>query len=84
MVPLRGYRVSLGGAPGQNTVIAALSMPITAVLFGGMTLFSFGFAPFLFSSLAPEIAATTIRKAFPIFYPFVAVTATVLAQMVYS
>ena len=53
-----------------------------ALLFGGTTLYSFGFAAFLFTSLPPEVAGPTIRKAFPHFYLFVvgtAITAALLA-----
>jgi Domain of unknown function (DUF4149) len=54
-----------------NTV----ALLITALLFGGMTLFSFAFAAFLFTALPVDQARTTIRKAFPHFYLFVIVTA---------
>ena len=43
----------------------------TALLFGGMVLYSFGFAAFLFTALPPEVAGPTIRRAFPLFYLFV-------------
>ncbi|MEM6441403.1 MAG: DUF4149 domain-containing protein [Pseudomonadota bacterium] len=49
--------------------IAALL--VTALLFGGMVLYSFGLAPFLFSALPAEAAGPAIRKAFPHFYLFV-------------
>jgi hypothetical protein len=54
----------------------------TALLFGGMVLYSFGFAAFLFTALPPEVAGPTIRRAFPLFYLFVmgtAAAATALA-----
>ncbi|MDG1065714.1 MAG: DUF4149 domain-containing protein [Luminiphilus sp.] len=41
---------------------------VTAILFGGMVLYSFGFAAFLFSHLPAQDAGTLLRKAFPIFY----------------
>jgi hypothetical protein len=44
---------------------------ITALLFGGMVLYSFGFAAFLFTALPPDVAGRTIRRAFPMFYLFV-------------
>jgi hypothetical protein len=56
------------------TLIALLT---TALLFGGMTLFSFGFAAFLFTSLPAETASPLIRKAFPHFYLFVIITSAV-------
>ena len=40
-------------------------------LFGGMMLYSFGFAPFLFKALEPDVAGRTIRRAFPAYYLFV-------------
>jgi hypothetical protein len=43
----------------------------TSLLFGGMALFSFTFAAFLFSALPAETASMVIRKAFPHFYAFV-------------
>lgn len=51
----------------------------TALLFGGMILYSFGFAAFLFTALPPETAGPTIRRAFPHFYLFVMGTATLAA-----
>jgi hypothetical protein len=47
----------------------------TALLFGGMVLYSFGFAAFLFTALPPDMAGPTIRRAFPHFYLFVIATA---------
>ncbi len=44
---------------------------VTALLFGGMVLYAFGFAAFLFSALPAETAGPTIRRAFPLFYLFV-------------
>ncbi|CCD86054.1 conserved membrane protein of unknown function [Bradyrhizobium sp. ORS 285] len=58
-------------------MINAAALLITALLFGGMTLFSFGFAPFLFSALPAETTRTLIRRAFPHFYLFVIATAAV-------
>lgn len=48
-----------------------------ALLFGGMVLYSFGFAAFLFSSMPPQSAGPLLRKAFPHFYAFVVITALV-------
>lgn len=53
----------------------------TALLFGGMTLYSFGFAAFLFSALPPQAAGAALRKAFPWFYGFVIVTAGAAALL---
>ena len=49
--------------------IAALLL--TALLFGGMVLYSFGFAAFVFSALPGDTAGALIRRAFPHFYLFV-------------
>lgn len=57
---------------------------VTALLFGGMVLYSFGFAAFIFSNLPAELAGPTIRKAFPHFYIFVMVTALVAAVLLWS
>ena len=48
-----------------------LATLITALPFGGMVLYSFGFAAFLFTALPPDVAGRTIRRAFPMFYLFV-------------
>lgn len=52
-----------------------------ALLFGGMVLYSFGFAAFVFSALPADVAGPLLRKAFPHFYAFVAVTALVAAGL---
>ncbi|MEM0988597.1 MAG: DUF4149 domain-containing protein [Pseudomonadota bacterium] len=57
---------------------------MTAFLFGGMLLFSAGFAPFLFSALPAETVRGTIRKAFPPFYLFVIAAAGLGAALSYS
>lgn len=56
-----------------------LTLLTTALLFGGMVLYSFGFAAFLFAALPPEIAGPTIRRAFPHFYLFVIATSALAA-----
>jgi hypothetical protein len=56
---------------------------VTALLFGGMILFSFGFAAFVFTAFPPHVARTTIRLAFPHFYLFVASTAAGAAALLY-
>ena len=53
-----------------------LAVLSTALLFGGMTLYSFGFAAFLFKALPAQSAGATLRRAFPVFYLFVLATAT--------
>lgn len=46
-----------------------------STLFGGMMLYSFGFAPMVFNALPSEDAGRFIRAAFPWYYLFVIVTA---------
>ena len=48
-----------------------LALLATAALFGGMLLYSFGFAPLVFRSFPPEEAGRFIRLAFPWYYLFV-------------
>jgi hypothetical protein len=59
--------------------IAALLL--TALLFGGMTLYAFGFAAFVFSALPAETAGPLIRRAFPHFYLFVLITSALSAAL---
>lgn len=56
-----------------------VSILLTALLFGGMVLFSFGVAAFLIAVLPPNIANRTIRQAFPHFYLFVMVSSAAAA-----
>ena len=51
--------------------MAEAALLTTALLFGGMTLYSFGFAAFVFNALPAETAGPLIRQAFPRFYLFV-------------
>ena len=60
------------------------SLLTTALLFGGMTLYAFGFAAFIFTELPVETASLLIRKAFPHFYTFVLATATTVALTAFS
>lgn len=57
---------------------------MSALLFGGMLLYSFGFAAFLFTSLPAETAGPLIRKAFPHFYLFVLVSSAAAGGLVLS
>lgn len=63
--------------------MTALALLATALLFGGMVLYSFGFAAFLFTALPADVAGRTIRRAFPHFYLFVMATAAVAALLVW-
>ena len=59
----------------------SLAVLTTALLFGGMTLYSFGFAAFLFTALPPHTAGAALRKAFPWFYLFVIASAAMAALL---
>ena len=61
----------------------ALAVLTTALLFGGMTLYSFGFAAFLFRALPPDVAGATLRRAFPAFYLFVIGVAAIAAGLLW-
>lgn len=60
-----------------------LALLATALLFGGMVLYAFGFAAFLFTALPAETAGPTIRRAFPHFYLFVIGSAGAAAVLVW-
>ena len=60
------------------TIAALLT---AALLFGGMTLFSFGFAAFVLKALPEDVARGLIRRAFPHFYLFVIVASGVAAAL---
>jgi len=62
-------------------MMLSLAVLSTALLFGGMTLYSFGFAAFLFTALPAKTAGETLRRAFPWFYAFVIVTAALAALL---
>lgn len=61
-----------------------MALLATALLFGGMVLYSFGFAAFVFSVLPPEAAGPTIRRAFPHFYLFVMLAAGLAGALLFS
>ena len=61
-----------------------LAILSTALLFGGMSLYSFGFAAFLFTALPAYSAGATLRRAFPLFYLFVLATATLATLLWWS
>lgn len=58
-----------------------LAILATALLFGGMVLYSFGFAAFVFSALPGPVASAALRQAFPHFYLFVIGSATLAAAL---
>ena len=56
---------------------------LSAALFGGMVLYSAGFAGFLFKVLPPGTAGASLRRAFPVFYLLVIGTSAAAAVMVF-
>ena len=62
-------------------LIHSLAILSTALLFGGMTLYSFGFAAFLFSAMPAPSAGPLLRRAFPWFYLFVIATSALAALL---
>lgn len=52
-------------------MIEVLALFSTAILFGGMTLYSFGFAPLIFHALGQAEAGKVLRIAFPWYYLFI-------------
>ncbi|GGB59765.1 hypothetical protein GCM10011316_34770 [Roseibium aquae] len=52
-------------------MLSYISLLIVSILFGGMTLYSFGFAPLVFKNLDPATAAAFLRTAFKWYYVFV-------------
>ena len=62
-------------------MILSMAVLSTALLFGGMTLYSFGFAAFLFTALPAKTAGEALRRAFPWFYVFVIVTSAAAALL---
>jgi Domain of unknown function (DUF4149) len=65
-------------------VISIAALLVTSLLFGGMTLYSFGFAPMVFSALPADVAGGLLRKAFPHYYLFVLVTAVAGAALLWQ
>lgn len=57
--------------------MSTLALLFAAVLFGGMTLFSFGFAAVLFKVFDAPVARKGIRGAFPYYYLWVIAAAAV-------
>jgi hypothetical protein len=59
------------------------SLLVVALLFGGMLLFSTGFAAFLFKYLPPADVRMLLRKAFPPFYLFVIFSSGLAAALTF-
>jgi Domain of unknown function (DUF4149) len=62
-------------------MMLSLAVLSTALLFGGTTLYSFGFATFLFMALPAKTAGAALRRAFPWFYTFVIATSAAAALL---
>lgn len=62
-------------------ILSFAALLLTATLFGGMILYSFGFAPFLFRTVPVEEAGRMLRQAFPWYYAFVLATAVVACAL---
>jgi hypothetical protein len=65
-------------------MMATASLWCVALLFGGMVLYAFGLAPFLFSALPMPQARAALRLAFPHFYLFVIGTSAVAAGLLWQ
>jgi hypothetical protein len=65
-------------------MVNIVALLATALLFGGMALYSFGFAPLVFSSLPADTAGSLLRRAFPYYYLFVLITAAVAAVSLFA
>jgi Domain of unknown function (DUF4149) len=62
-------------------MIEFTALLLISTLFGGMMLYSFGFAPMVFRAMPAEDAGRFIRAAFPWYYLFVIATAGVGGAM---
>lgn len=62
-------------------MMETLALLTAALLFGGMVLYAFGFAAFLFTALPMDLARSTLRRAFPHFYLFVMIASTLAAAL---
>jgi len=76
----------LGIGPGSNQCdyrkrgyrrMTFLALLASSTLFGGMVLYSFGFAPLVFKNLAADEAGRMLRRAFPWYYLFVLASSAV-------
>ncbi|SLN40567.1 hypothetical protein ROJ8625_01916 [Roseivivax jejudonensis] len=61
--------------------MTALALLATGLLFGGMVLYSFGFAAFLLKNAEAAEAGRLLRAAFPQFYLFVIVAGAAAALL---
>lgn len=67
-----------------DAYIPIAALLLVAWLFGGMLLFSVGFAAFLFKNLPPAEARLLIRKIFPSFYLYVILSSGLAAILFWN
>jgi Domain of unknown function (DUF4149) len=63
--------------------MTVLALLVSSLLFGGMILYSFGFAPLVFSALSMDLAGELLRHAFPNYCLFVIATSAVAALILW-
>jgi len=63
----------------MSSILPALSLILTATLFGGMVLYSFGFAALVFKLFDQKQARYALRHAFPPYYLVVIIAAAIAA-----
>ncbi|MEL7299942.1 MAG: DUF4149 domain-containing protein [Pseudomonadota bacterium] len=61
-----------------------IALLATAILFGGMTFFSFGFAPVLFKQLPMERVRPLLRGTFPYYYAAVILLAALATALAFT
>ncbi|MEO0530080.1 MAG: DUF4149 domain-containing protein [Planctomycetota bacterium] len=61
-----------------------ITLLLTAILLGGMTFFSFGFAPVLFAQLPIDRVRPLLRGTFPYYYLVVCIMAGICAALCYT
>ncbi|MEO0387406.1 MAG: DUF4149 domain-containing protein, partial [Pseudomonadota bacterium] len=65
-------------------MLEPIALLATATLFGGMMLYSFGFAPLVFTSLPADEAGRLLRRAFPHYYVFVLGASGISALLIFT
>jgi len=64
-------------------VIEFAALLLVSTLFGGMMLYSFGFAPMVFRAMPAEEAGRFIRAVFPWYYLFIIATASIAGAILF-
>jgi hypothetical protein len=70
--------------PVNVVMMNIIALLASALLVGGRALYSFGFAPLVFSSLPADTAGSLLRRAFAYYYLFVLITAAVAAISLFA